>query len=225
MAVTLAAPAYPQESAKPNESPWAMHAPTAAPQGAPTLSAEEVAAIKKAEQGDTGAAGLRAQGRRRDGLEGLRRDEAAVSRPSTVKCIGKNQDFLQDRLNRQFALPISQKFKLTITTLPPNIMNPSKYSTYPLTADSFDDHGVRPRPTPITTRLISLSARKPANGTSRSHVRPTPGWFGFAKLQKDKELGHEHAKTGCGAAQGSRSSRSCSRLSASTTPCPRGGSA
>ena len=47
----LAAPAYPQESARPQESPWAMRAPAAVPHGAPTLSAQQRAAQEAAERG------------------------------------------------------------------------------------------------------------------------------------------------------------------------------
>jgi hypothetical protein len=52
--------------------------------------------------------------------------------PSTLKCIGKNEDFLIDRMKRQFALPISKKYKLTITKLPSGMMSPNKYATYPM---------------------------------------------------------------------------------------------
>ena len=83
MTVALAAPLSAQQSdapqaAKPQESPWAMRAPAAVPHGAPTLSAKEIAAMKAAEKGTAGAAGICAQGGRRDVVEGLRRDEAAV---------------------------------------------------------------------------------------------------------------------------------------------------
>ena len=169
-----------------------MHAPTAAPQGAPTLSAEEVAAIKKAEQGTP-----EQQAFARKVADAMAsKDFAAMKQliaPSTVKCIGKNQDFLQDRLNRQFALPISQKFKLTVTTLPPNIMNPSKYSTYPmkpthLMTMEFD--------TPDANHdTINLPIGQEAGQWYESQPCPTDaGMVRFAKLQKYKELGHEHAK-------------------------------
>src|ERR1700722_1394236 len=47
----IAAPAYPQTSARPQESPWAMRAPAAEPHGVPTLSAKERAAEEAAEKG------------------------------------------------------------------------------------------------------------------------------------------------------------------------------
>ena len=115
----LVAPAYPQESAKPQESPWAMRAPDAAPQGAPTLSAKEVAAIKKAEKGTPEQQAFARKVA--DAMDS--KDFAAMKQliaPSTLKCIGKNEDFLQDRIKRQFALPINQKFKLKVTALPTN---------------------------------------------------------------------------------------------------------
>ena len=51
MTAAIAAPAYPQQSPKPQESPWAMRAPAAVPQGAPTLSAQQRAAEEAAEKG------------------------------------------------------------------------------------------------------------------------------------------------------------------------------
>src|ERR1022692_3170792 len=50
-AAAIATPATAQQSAAPQESPWAMRAPDAAPQGAPTRSAQDVAAEKEAEKG------------------------------------------------------------------------------------------------------------------------------------------------------------------------------
>ena len=35
-------------------------------------------------------------------------------------------------MKKQFELPISKKYKLTITKLPPGVMAPNKYSTYPM---------------------------------------------------------------------------------------------
>jgi hypothetical protein len=131
MAAAFAAPAYPQESPKPQESPWAMRAPAAEPQGAATLSAEERAAEEAAEKGTFAQQAF--AHRVADIMH--RKDYAAmkgVFAPSTLKCIGKNEDFLQDRIKRQFELPISRQFKLKITKLPANIVGPSKYSTYPM---------------------------------------------------------------------------------------------
>ena len=45
--------------------------------------------------------------------------------PSTLKCIGKNQDFLEDRIKRQLQLPISKNYKLTITKLPSKVLTGS----------------------------------------------------------------------------------------------------
>ena len=48
------------------------------------------------------------------------KDPAAIKRlfaPSTLKCIGKNEDYLDDRIRKQFALPISKDYHLTVTKL------------------------------------------------------------------------------------------------------------
>ena len=131
MTAALAAPAYPQESPKPQESPWAMRAPAAVPQGAPTLSAQQVAELKKAEKGTPEQQALA----HKVANTMYSKDFAAMQQlfsPLTLKCIGKNQDFLEDRIKRQFQLPISRKFKLTITKLSPNLFNQSPYATYPM---------------------------------------------------------------------------------------------
>jgi hypothetical protein len=131
MSAALGAPAYPQVSAKPQESPWAMRAPAAVPQGAPTLSAEQRAAEEAAEKGTPEQQAF--AHKVADAMAS--KDYAAMRQlvaPSTLKCIGKNEDFLQDRFKRQFALPIDRKFNLKITKLPPHILNPSKYATYPM---------------------------------------------------------------------------------------------
>ena len=189
----LVAPAYPQESAKPNESPWAMRAPDAAPHGAPTLSAKEVAAIKKAEKGtpDQQAFARKVA----DAMDS--KDFAAMKQliaPSTLKCIGKNEDFLQDRIKRLFALPINRKFKLTVTTLPTNIMNPTKYATYPMKPTHLMSMEFN---TPDGNHdTVNLPIGQEAGQWYESQPCPTAdGMVRFAKLQKYKELGHEHAKT------------------------------
>src|SRR5882757_3053917 len=130
MTAALAAPAYPQESAKPQESarpqesPWAMRAPAAAPHGAPTLSAKQIAAMKAAEKGTPEQQALARKVAEAMSAKDYAAMEELIS-PATLKCIGKNKDFLQERIKRQFALPISRNFKLTITKLPPNLMNKS----------------------------------------------------------------------------------------------------
>jgi len=127
LAGSVAAPAYAQQSAKPQESPWAMRAPAAVPQGAPTRSAQEVAAEKGTPDQQELA---------RKVVDAMYVKDAAKLKqliaPSTLKCIGKNEDFLNDRIRKQFALPISRTYRLTITKLPPNVMNPTKYATYPM---------------------------------------------------------------------------------------------
>ena len=53
--------------------------------------------------------------------------------PSALKCIGKDKEqFLDERIKKQFGLPISKNYRLTVTKLPPNVMNATKYATYPM---------------------------------------------------------------------------------------------
>ncbi len=130
-AAALAPPAVAQESAAPQESPWAMRAPAAVPQGAPTSSAGQVAAEKEAEKGTP---------QQRELAHKLvyamyAKDFAAIKQliaPSTMKCIGHNQNFLDDRIRKQLDLPISKNYHLTVTKLPPNLINATKYATYPM---------------------------------------------------------------------------------------------
>ena len=131
LTAALAAPAYAQDTPTPlpQESPWAMRPPS--PQGAGTPTAAQIAAEKAAEKGTPAQREL--AHKVVDAM--YSKDFAALKAlfaPSTLKCIGKNQDFLIDRMKRQFALPISKKYKLTITKLPPGMMAPNKYSTYPM---------------------------------------------------------------------------------------------
>jgi hypothetical protein len=127
----LAAPAHAQDTPTPlpQESPWAMRPPT--PQAAATLTAAQLAAEKQAEKGTPAQQELA-----RKVVDAMYAQDFAALKalfaPSTLKCIGKNQDFLIDRMKKQFALPISKKYELTITKLPQGMMAPNKYSTYPM---------------------------------------------------------------------------------------------
>ena len=126
-AAALATLATGQESAAPQESPSAMRAPAAVPQGASTRSAEQVETEKATPQQQELA---------REMVSAMyAKDPAAIKQliaPSTLKCIGKNEDYLDDRIRRQFALPISKNYHLTVTKLPPNVMNATQYATYPM---------------------------------------------------------------------------------------------
>ena len=80
--------------------------------------AQQRAAIKEAEKGTPAQQALA----RKVAEAMVAKDYAALKlliAPSTVKCIGAHQDFLQDRMKRQFQLPMNRKFKLTVTKLPP----------------------------------------------------------------------------------------------------------
>ena len=191
MTASMAAPAYPQESARPQESPWAMRAPAAAPHGAPTLSAQQRAAKETAERGTP-----EQQAFARKVADAMAsKDFGAMKQlfaPSTLKCIGSHEDFLQDRINRQFSLPINRKYKLTITKLPPNILNPSKYATYPMAATHLmgmdftdgDNHDT-----------VNLPIGQEGGKWYEAQPCPTEaGMYRFAKLQQMKAQAHERAK-------------------------------
>ena len=191
MTASIVASAYPQESAKPRESPSAMRAPAAVPQGAPTLSAQQLATLEAAKRGTP-----EQQAFARKVADAMSsKDFGAMKQlfaPSTLKCIGNRQDFLQERINEQLDLPISRKFKLTITKLPPNTKNASKYATYPMPAthqmgmefDDANDH--------YTVNLpIGQEDGK------WYEVQPCPtedGMVRFAKTQHAKAQTHERAK-------------------------------
>ena len=135
-AAALATPAVAQQSAAPQESPWAMRAPAAVPHGAPTRSAQEVAAEKEAEKGTPQQRELA----RKIVYAMYAKDFAALKQliaPSTMKCIGQNQNFLDDRIRKQFDLPISKNYHLTVTELPANVMMANKYFTYPMPATHY----------------------------------------------------------------------------------------
>jgi len=197
MTVALATPLSAQQSdapqsAKPQESPWAMRAPAAVPHGAPTLSAKEIAAMKAAEKGTVEQQAF--AHKVADAMSA--RDYAAMKQlfaPSTLTCIGKNDDFLQDRIKRQLALPISQKFKLKITQLPPGIMNSSKYATYPLKATHLmsmeftADDG--------NHDTINLPIGQEAGKWYEAQPCPTEaGMVRFGKVQQMQTKAHEQAK-------------------------------
>jgi hypothetical protein len=134
IAAALAAPVYAQQSARPNESPWAMRPPT--PQAAATLTAQQRAAFEQAKKGTPAQQAFA----RRVADAMINKDYAAIKdliAPSTLKCIGKNEDFLEDQIRKQLELPMSRQYKLSITKLPPTLTKPNKYSTYPMPATNL----------------------------------------------------------------------------------------
>ena len=113
--------------------------------------------------------------------------------PSTLKCIGKNEDFLQDRIKRQFALPISRKFNLKITKLPPNILNAVEIRDLPDAADSSDGNGLRPPDDNHDT--VNLPIGQEDGNWYEAQPCPTEaGMVRFAKLQQMHAIAHERAK-------------------------------
>jgi hypothetical protein len=181
----LAAPAAAVESAKPQQSP---SAPAHAPQAVPTRSAAQFAAEKGTPQ---------QQALARKVVDAMyNKDYAAMEKlfaPSTLKCIGKNRDFLHDRIRREFDLPISKNYRLTITRLPPKLMSQNPYVTYPIPA----------------THLMGLEFSTDSGATAtvnrpigQEHgkwyeVQPCPTELGmqrFAKLEHSREAGLAKAK-------------------------------
>jgi hypothetical protein len=192
IAGAIAAPAFAQQSAAPQESPWAMRAPAAAPQGAPTLSAAQAAARAQAERGTAEQRELA----RKVANAMSSKDYAAMKEliaPSTLKCIGKNEDFLQERIKKQFALPISKKYKLTVEKLPPNVMMPNKYATYPMPPTHF--MGMEFTTDDGNTATVNLTIGQEDGKWYEAQPCPTDaGMERFAKLQKMRALSHEHAR-------------------------------
>ncbi|HEV2169813.1 MAG TPA: hypothetical protein VGR40_02640 [Candidatus Binatus sp.] len=186
IAAAFAAPAYAQESAKPNESPYAMRPPT--PEAEATMTAQELAALK-------GTPGQQALARKvADAMTndnyGALKDAIA---PSTLKCIGEHQDFLQDRIKRQFELPMSRKFKLTVTKLPPTVMRDNKFSTYPMLAT----HLMGMEFTTEDGRNATVNLPIGEENGKWYEVQPCPTQLGlerFAKLQKMQAQRLEQAK-------------------------------
>src|SRR5271154_6659579 len=85
LATVIAATADAQQAAKPQESPWAMRAPAAAPQAAATLSAAQI----EAEKGTP----MQQELTRKVVDAMYNKDYAAMKQlvaPSTLACIGKN---------------------------------------------------------------------------------------------------------------------------------------
>jgi hypothetical protein len=186
-AAALAMPAYAQQSARPNESPWAMRPPRPVPQAAATLSPEEA----KAQKGSPEQQALA----RKVADAMVNKDYAAIRQaisPSTLKCIGTHDDFLQDRIKKQFALPMNRKFKLTINKLPPHVMNDNKYETFPMPATHL--MGMQ-----FDTRDAHATVNLPIGQEDGKwyEVQPCPteqGMARFAKLLHMREQRRESAK-------------------------------
>ncbi len=181
----LAAPAAADESPKPRQSPRAA---AAAPQAAPTGSAARI----KAE-----AATPQQQAFARKVVNAMyNKDYAAMAKlfaPSTLKCIGKNQDFLHDRIGREFDLPISRNYRLTITRLPPSVMSPNSYVTYPMPPTHLMglEFSTESGATATVNRPIGQERGK------WYEVQPCPTQLGlqrFAKLEHARQAGLAKAK-------------------------------
>ena len=191
-AIAIAAPAFAGETPAPQESPWAMHAPSAEPQGAPSHTAAQEAALKEAAKGTPEQQELA----HKIAAAMAARDYDAMKlliSPSTMKCIGKNEDYLEDRLNRQFGLPISTKFKLTVSKLPADVIQKSPNATFPMMPTDFigmdftTDDGQ-----PATVNLMIGQE----NG-KWYEAQPCPteeGMKRFATMQRMRALGRQRAK-------------------------------
>jgi hypothetical protein len=130
-AAVLAAPVFAQQSTSPPPPPLASSAAAASPEAEPSLTADQLAAQKEAEKGTPEQQELA-----RDVAEAISAKDFASMKdlfaPSAVKCIGNNQDYLIDRIKKQFSLPMSTNYHLTITRLPSDIPRPTKYATFPM---------------------------------------------------------------------------------------------
>jgi hypothetical protein len=189
----IAVPAHAQESARPQESPWAMRAPAAVPQGAPTISAAQRAAMLAAEKGTP----EQQEFARKMADAMVSKDFAALKlliAPSALKCIGKHDDFLQERMKRQFALPMSRKFKLKITKLPAKVINETKYATYPMLPTHL--MGMEFTTPDGSNATVNLTIGQENGKWYESQPCPTDaGMERFAKLQHMRAVQREHAQT------------------------------
>lgn len=190
-AAALAAPATAQQSAAPQESPWAMRAPTA-----PAPGATQGRVSVQTTEAETATPQQREFARKLVNAV-YARDLAAMKQliaPSALKCIGKDKEqFLDERIKRQFDLPINKNYRLTVSKLPPNVMNPTKYATYPMPP----------------THLMGMEFPTQDGGTVTVNqtigqengqwyqAQPCPTELGmqrFAKLQQMRAAGRERAK-------------------------------
>ena len=193
-AAALAMPAFAQQSAGPDESPRAMSAATAVPQGAATLSAGQIAAQKEAEKGTPEQQELA-----RKLVDAVySRDLTAMKRliaPSVLKCVGQDKDrqeFLDNRIKKQFGLPINKNYRLIVTKLD-SVSKPSKYVTFPmrptyLMGMEFDtqDGG-----TATVNRMIG---QEDGNWYEAQPCPTELGMQRFAKQQQSRAAGRAKAK-------------------------------
>jgi hypothetical protein len=192
LTAALAAPAYAQDTPTPlpQESPWAMRPPS--PQGAGTPTAAQIAAEKAAEKGTPAQREL--AHKVVDAM--YSKDFAALKAlfaPSTLRCIGKNQDFLIDRMKRQFDLPISKKYELAITKLPQGMMAPNKYSTYPMLPSHLMGMEFTDEDGDIAT--VNLTIGQEDGKWYEAQPCPTAaGMERFAQLQQTRGQAHERAE-------------------------------
>jgi hypothetical protein len=188
----FAAPAWPQATAKPQESPWAMRAPAAIPQGAPTISAAQQAAIKQAAKGTPEQREFARKVANAMSLKDYAALKMLIS-PATLKCIGKNQDYLEDRMKKQFDLPISKDFKPTFTQLPTKMIHETKYATYPMLPSHL--MGMEFTTADGSTATVNLVIGQEDGKWYEAQPCPTAaGMERFAKNQKMQKAQHERAK-------------------------------
>ena len=160
------------------------------------LSARQLTAMKEAEKGTPEQQELA-----RKVVDAMSAKDFAALKlliaPSTLKCIGKNQDFLEDRIKKQFALPIDRKFKLTITKLPPNVMNASRYATYPMPPTHL--MGIEFTTPDGSNATVNLTIGQEGGKWYEAQPCPTDaGMERFAKLQHMRMVQHERAKAAVG---------------------------
>jgi|SRR5208282_5189707 len=190
-AAALTAPASAQQSAAPQESPWAMRAPAA-----PVAGATPGRVSVQPTEAETATPQQRKFARKLvDAV--YAKDLAAMKQliaPSALKCLGKDKEqFLDERIKRQFDLPISKNYHLTVTKLPPNVMKATKYATYPMPATHL--MGIEfPTQGGLTATVNQTIGQE--NG-QWYEAQPCPTELGmerFAKIQQMQAAGRARAK-------------------------------
>jgi hypothetical protein len=113
--------------------------------------------------------------------------------PATLKCIGKNQDYLEDRMKKQFDLPISKDYKLTITKLSTKMIHETKYATYPMLPSHL--MGMEFTTGDGNTATVNLVIGQEDGKWYEAQPCPTAaGMERFAKNQKMRLAQHDRSK-------------------------------
>lgn len=188
-------PASAQNSAKPQDSPWAMRAPatpaaaaTPAPGAAPTQAAAKVERPQITPEQRQFAEKLIAAMRAKD----LAKLNEMVA-PSVRACFNKDtQPYLDAVLNKQMKHQVPKEYTLKIGAVPPQVSQPSKYVTIPLMPTQVLEIEYTQADNSIT--LNRLIAQEHGKWYTVASCPTAAGMERFRKLEKIRQAGRERAK-------------------------------